>query len=101
MPVSLSISRALLMSAAATAMALSASAGAQQSASPQASSATFEQLEKFMDVYARVKSNYVKDVDDETLINGAIDGMLSALDPHSSFAEGPAFDELRTLADGN
>src|SRR6476659_4238932 len=68
----------------------------------QASSQTeIEELEKFMDVYERVKAKYVKSVDDHTLIKGAIDGMLSALDPHSSYAEGADFDELQTLSDGD
>ena len=42
--------------------------------------ANYEELEKFMSVYERVKVNYVDTVDDHTLIKGAIDGMLAALD---------------------
>lgn len=63
--------------------------------------ANYKELEKFMSVYERVKANYVEPVDDETLIKGAIDGMLSALDPHSSFLEASDFDTLRTTTDGN
>jgi carboxyl-terminal processing protease len=66
-----------------------------------ADTTNYEELEKFMSVYERVKSNYVEKVDDETLIKGAIDGMLSALDPHSSFVEASDFDQLRTTTDGN
>jgi carboxyl-terminal processing protease len=54
-----------------------------------------------MDVYERVKAKYVKDVDDHTLIKGAIDGMLSALDPHSSYAEGTDYQDLQTLSNGD
>ena len=54
-----------------------------------------------MSIYERVKNNYVQDVDDHTLIKGAIDGMLNALDPHSSYAEEGDFDELSTLSNGN
>lgn len=61
----------------------------------------FQQLEKFMSVYERVKANYVDKVDDKTLIKGAIDGMLSALDPHSSYVEASDFDQLKTTTDGN
>ena len=61
----------------------------------------YEELERFMSVYERVKSNYVDKVDDHTLIKGAIDGMLSALDPHSSYVEASDFDQLRTTTDGN
>ncbi len=61
----------------------------------------YQELEKFMSVYERVKANYVDPVDDHTLIKGAIDGMLAALDPHSSYAEGADFDQLKTTTDGN
>ena len=66
-----------------------------------ADTANYQELEKFMSVYERVKANYVEQVDDATLIKGAIDGMLSALDPHSSFVEASDFDQLRTTTDGN
>src|SRR6476620_7343066 len=61
----------------------------------------YQELEKFMSVYERVKANYVDKVDDHTLIKGAIDGMLSALDPHSSYAEASDFDQLKATTDGN
>ena len=66
-----------------------------------ADTANYQELEKFMSVYERVKANYVEQVDDHTLIKGAIDGMLSALDPHSSFVEASDFEQLRTTTDGN
>jgi carboxyl-terminal processing protease len=61
----------------------------------------YQELEKFMSVYERVKANYVEPVDDHTLIKGAIDGMLAALDPHSSYVDGADFDQLKTTTDGN
>jgi len=66
-----------------------------------ADTTNYQELEKFMSVYERVKANYVDPVDDHTLIKGAIDGMLAALDPHSSYAEGADFDQLKTTTDGN
>ena len=63
--------------------------------------ANYKELEKFMSVYERVKGAYVEPVDDATLIKGAIDGMLAALDPHSGFVEDSDFDALRTTTDGN
>ena len=66
-----------------------------------ADTANYQELEKFMSVYERVKANYVEPVDDKTLIKGAIDGMLSALDPHSSYVEASDFDQLKTTTDGN
>ena len=59
-----------------------------------ADTTNYQELEKFMSVYERVKANYVEPVDDHTLIKGAIDGMLAALDPHSSYAEASDFDLL-------
>ena len=45
-----------------------------------------------MSVFERVRANYVDKVDDHTLIKGAIDGMLAALDPHSTYVEASDFD---------
>src|SRR3954468_2710021 len=66
-----------------------------------ADTTNYQELEKFMSVYERVKANYVEPVDDHTLIKGAIDGMLASLDPHSSYAEGDEFQSLKTTTDGN
>src|ERR1044072_235374 len=66
-----------------------------------ADTTNYQELEKFMSVYERVKASYVEPVDDKTLIKGAIDGMLSALDPHSSYVEASDFDQLKTTTEGN
>ena len=66
-----------------------------------ADTTNYQELEKFMSVYQQVKQHYVVPVDDHTLIKGAIDGMLAALDPHSSYAEGADYDALKTLIDGS
>ena len=57
---------------------------------------TMKELDTFMDVFNQVRANYVDPVDDHTLIKGAIDGMLAALDPHSSYVEGSDYTSLRT-----
>ncbi|MDQ3078562.1 MAG: S41 family peptidase [Pseudomonadota bacterium] len=62
---------------------------------------TYKELETFMSVFERVRGNYVDKVDDKTLIKGAIDGMLAALDPHSSYADGAEFAQLKSTTDGN
>src|SRR3954447_13937968 len=64
-----------------------------------AATTNYQELEKFMSVYERVKANYVDTVDDHSLIKGAIDRMLSSLDPHSSYVEASDFDQLRTTTD--
>src|SRR5439155_105056 len=66
-----------------------------------ADTTSYQELEKFMSVYERVKASYVEKVDDKTLIKGAIDGMLAGLDPHSSYVEASDFDQLKTTTDGN
>ena len=59
------------------------------------------QFNRLFTVYQIVKAQYVESVDDDKLINGAIDGMLAALDPHSSYVEGASFQRLTNMIDGN
>lgn len=54
-----------------------------------------------MAVYERIKTSYVEPVDDDKLIKGAINGMLAALDPHSSYLDARDFENLRTQTDGS
>tara|TARA_X000000368_G_scaffold381008_1_gene337200 strand:+ start:66 stop:1259 length:1194 start_codon:yes stop_codon:yes gene_type:complete len=54
-----------------------------------------ENIEQFVDVFNRIKEQYVDDVDDETLFKAAIKGMVSGLDPHSSFLTNDDFNELK------
>ena len=56
---------------------------------------TFEQLELFADVLARVRSQYVVDVDDSDLIEDAMNGMLASLDPHSAYISPESFRDLQ------
>lgn len=58
------------------------------------------QLKKFSEVYARIKNDYVEEVDDKKLITDAIRGMLSGLDPHSDYLDEEAFTELRVGTSG-
>jgi carboxyl-terminal processing protease len=55
----------------------------------------FEDLQAFTDVFSRIKSDYVEAVDDKKLLEDAIRGMLSGLDPHSSFLDTEEFSDLR------
>jgi len=61
--------------------------GEQASVAPHAESAqlTLDDLRTFTDVFSQVRRNYVEEVDDKTLLNAAINGMLSELDPHSDY----------------
>ncbi len=59
-----------------------------------------EQLRAFSDVFARIKRNYVEEVSDDVLLEHAIRGMLSGLDPHSSYLNTEQFNELRIGTSG-
>ena len=52
-------------------------------------------IQQFVEVFKRVKEQYVDDIDDEILFDYAIQGMVSSLDPHSSFLSKDDFNELR------
>ena len=67
----------------------------------QVDTSTYRELDTFMDVFNRVKADYVEKVDDKVLIKGAINGMLAALDPHSSYVDAVDFDNLRIATEGN
>lgn len=67
----------------------------------QADAGSFRELDNFMDVYNRVKASYVDKVDDKTLMEGAMRGMLAALDPHSSYLDAKDFENLRIATTGN
>jgi carboxyl-terminal processing protease len=68
-----------------------------------ASSATglpVEELRTFSDVFGRIKNDYVEDVADSTLLENAIRGMLSGLDPHSAYLDQEEFKELQVGTSG-
>ncbi len=54
-----------------------------------------EQLRNFSDIFARIKSDYVEQVGDKELLENAIRGMLSGLDPHSTYLDPEEYKELR------
>jgi len=59
-----------------------------------------EELRTFSDVFGRIKNDYVVDVDDKELIENAIRGMLSGLDPHSAYLDSEQFTELQVGTSG-
>ena len=68
---------------------------------PQAgSSDTFRQLKLFGDVFERVRSEYVEEVTDEKLIETAINGMLTALDPHSGYLDAKRYRDMQVQTKG-
>ena len=61
---------------------------------------TNKRLDALMDVFDRVRADYVDKVDDKKLIEGAINGMLASLDPHSSYLDARDFANMKQLTDG-
>ena len=59
-----------------------------------------DELRNFAEVYERIKQAYVHDVDDRELLESAIKGMLSGLDPHSAYLAPEAFKDLRESTQG-
>ena len=60
----------------------------------------YRSLETFANILAIVQRNYVKEVDTDKLVTGAIKGMLGSLDPHSSYLTEDAYQELQTETEG-
>ncbi len=68
---------------------------------PQAgSSDTFRQLKLFGDVFERVRSEYVEEVTDEKLVETAINGMLTSLDPHSGYLDAKRYQDMQVQTKG-
>lgn len=59
-----------------------------------------EKLSEFTEIFGMIKSDYVEPVEDEKLLNEAINGMVSALDPHSAYLDKKSFKELREGTEG-
>jgi len=65
-----------------------------------ASNETYRQLNLFGEVFERVRADYVEEVTDSQIIEAAINGMLSALDPHSSYLNPESFEEMSIQTKG-
>ncbi len=62
---------------------------------------TYKYLEEFSNVLSIVEQNYVEEVDTKEVIQGAIKGMLTTLDPHSSYMKPDEFKELKVETEGS
>lgn len=67
---------------------------------PAPSSMGARPYDTFDRIVDRIKQDYVEEVTDEKLLTGALNGMLSALDPHSAYLEPKAYEELKTQTKG-
>src|ERR1700751_4151440 len=60
----------------------------------------YQQLNLFGDVFEKIRSSYVEPVSDEKLIESAINGMLTSLDPHSSYLDPKEWDDMQVQTKG-
>jgi len=73
---------------------------ADKSANKATSALPLDELRSFTEVFSRIKKDYVEEVSDKTLLENAIRGMLSGLDPHSSYLDPEHFKELQVGTSG-
>src|SRR5260221_9569172 len=66
----------------------------------KSNSDTYRQLNLFAEVFERVRSDYVEEVSDETLVESAINGMLTSLDPHSSYLNAKNYKDMQVQTRG-
>src|SRR2546429_44369 len=69
-------------------------------AAPSNTSDSYKQLDLFGDVFELVRANYVDEASDESLVEGAINGMLTALDPHSNYLNSKNFTDMKVQTRG-
>ncbi len=87
---------------AAPAVGLAACVGALAWSAPEERDRgdIYRQLELFADVLARVEQDYVVEIDDEEAMQAAINGMLSSLDPHSSYMNATEYRDMQVQTRG-
>jgi carboxyl-terminal processing protease len=73
---------------------------ADNSVDSKVSADTYRQLDLFGEVFERVRADYVEKVSDQQLIEAAINGMLSSLDPHSSYMNAKSFGDMEVQVRG-
>src|SRR6516225_4373388 len=71
-----------------------------RAASAGNSAETYKELNLFGEVFERVRAEYVDDVSDDTLVESAINGMLTSLDPHSNYLNTKNFNDMKVQTRG-
>ena len=64
------------------------------------SASVYEQLDLFGDIFERIRAQYVEQVEPDALIEAAVNGMLTSLDPHSSYLNAKDFDDMQESTRG-
>jgi len=92
---------ALLSLALSTHLAAQPASGqANDDMDAKAAQLTLDDLRTFTDVFAQLRRNYIEEIDDKTLLQAAINGMLSNLDPHSAYLPAKDYEQLDESAEG-
>ena len=73
---------------------------AEPAPEPEAGELPIDQIRTFAEVFAKIKKDYVEDVEDGVLLENAIKGMLEGLDPHSSYLDEDAYMDLQEGTSG-
>ena len=73
---------------------------AQAALEPDDGRLPLDELRTFADVFNQIRQGYVEEIDDSTLLEHAIEGMLMGLDPHSVYLTRDAFEDLQTTTSG-
>ena len=68
--------------------------------SPEIEALPLNELRTFTEIFAKIKSDYVEQVDDKELLENAVRGMLEGLDPHSTYLDGDSYKDLREGTSG-
>ena len=79
---------------------LSMAIGVQADKSSQDTGIPLEDIRTFSEIFGKVKTDYVKPVGDKKLMEGAINGMVESLDPHSAYLTPDMFKEIQIVTDG-
>ena len=69
-------------------------------AATSGNSETYKQLDLFGEVFSLVRANYVDDINDDSLVESAINGMLTSLDPHSNYLNTKNFNDMKVQTRG-
>ena len=89
-----------IASAAAFGTLLSMSANAQQQQQTEPLPLPLDEVRMFTQAMDRIRMSYVEEIDDKTLLENAIRGMLAGLDPHSAYMAGNDYDNLQETTTG-
>src|SRR5690606_13222266 len=79
---------------------VSINAAAEDTNQQQPGALPLQELRNFTEIFDRIRSAYVEEIDDKILFEYAINGMLSSLDPHSAYLQADAFADLQENTSG-